>query len=112
SIVFLSCSPLLISRPRPPPSSPLFPYTTLFRSWSVTAAGHRFKDTCQVVARKALRTLCQIYEEEVADTPLRFFPPFQRDCHVWKIGKHTSELQSRFDLVCRLLLEKKKQREV
>jgi hypothetical protein len=51
--------------------------------WSVTAAGHRFKDTCQVVARKALRALCQIYEEEVADTPLRFFPPFQRDRPVW-----------------------------
>ena len=44
--------------------------------WSVTAGGHRFKDTCQVVARKALRALCQIYEEEVADTLLRFFPPF------------------------------------
>jgi hypothetical protein len=51
--------------------------------WSVTAAGHRFKGTCQVVARKALRTLCQLYEEEVADTPLRFFPPFQRDRPVW-----------------------------
>jgi hypothetical protein len=51
--------------------------------WSVTAAGHRFKDTCQVVALKALRALCQIYEEEVADTPLRFFPPFQRDRPVW-----------------------------
>jgi hypothetical protein len=36
--------------------------------WSVTATGHRFKDTCQVVARKALRALCQIYEEEVVDT--------------------------------------------
>jgi hypothetical protein len=51
--------------------------------WSVTTAGHRFKDTCQVVARKALRTLCQLYEEEVADTPLRLFPPFQRDRPVW-----------------------------
>jgi hypothetical protein len=51
--------------------------------WSVTAAGHRFRDTCQVVARKALRALCQIYEEEVADTPLRFFPPFQRNRPVW-----------------------------
>jgi hypothetical protein len=51
--------------------------------WSVTAAGHRFKDTCQVVARKALRALCQIYEEEVADTLLRFFLPFQRDRPVW-----------------------------
>jgi hypothetical protein len=51
--------------------------------WSVTAAGHRFKDTYQVVARKALRALCQIYEEEVADTSIRFFPPFQRDRQVW-----------------------------
>jgi hypothetical protein len=51
--------------------------------WSVTAAGHIFKDTCQVVTRKALRALCQIYEEEVADTPLSFFPPFQRDRPVW-----------------------------
>jgi hypothetical protein len=32
---------------------------------------------------KALRAMCQIYEEEVADTPLRFFPPFQRDRLVW-----------------------------
>jgi hypothetical protein len=51
--------------------------------WSVTTVGHRFRDTCQVVARKALRALCQIYEEEVADTRLRFFPPFQRDRPVW-----------------------------
>jgi hypothetical protein len=51
--------------------------------WSVTTAGHRFKDTCQVVALKALRVVCQIYKEEVADTPLRFFPPFQRDRPVW-----------------------------
>jgi hypothetical protein len=51
--------------------------------WSFTAAVHRFKDTYQVVAHKALRALCQIYEEEVADTPLRFFPPFQRDRPVW-----------------------------
>jgi hypothetical protein len=51
--------------------------------WSVTAAGHRFKDTCQVVARKALRALCQIYEEEVVDTLLLFFPPIQRNRLVW-----------------------------
>jgi hypothetical protein len=44
--------------------------------WSVAAAGRRFRDTYQVVARKALRALRQIYEEEVADTLLRFFPPF------------------------------------
>jgi hypothetical protein len=51
--------------------------------WSVTAAGHRFRDTCQVVAHKALRALCPIYEEEVADTPLRFFLHFQRNRPVW-----------------------------
>jgi hypothetical protein len=41
--------------------------------WSVTAAGHRFKDTYQVVARKALRALCQILSAL----------PFQRDRLVW-----------------------------
>jgi hypothetical protein len=51
--------------------------------WSVNAVGRRFRDTYRVVARKALRALCQIYEEEVVDTPLRFFPPFQRDHPVW-----------------------------
>jgi hypothetical protein len=61
--------------------------------WSVTAAGHRFKDTCQVVARKALRTLCQLYEEEVADTPLRFFPPFQINRPVWMARMHALEGQ-------------------
>jgi hypothetical protein len=60
--------------------------------WSVTAAGHRFKDTFQVVTRKALRALCQIYEE-VADTPLRFFPPFQRNHSVWMTRMHALEEQ-------------------
>jgi hypothetical protein len=59
--------------------------------WSVTAVGHRFKDTYQVVARKALRALCQIYEEEVVDTPLRFFPPFQRNRPVWMARMRTLE---------------------
>jgi hypothetical protein len=44
--------------------------------WSATATRYRFRDTYQVTARKALRSLCQIYEEEVSDTPLRFFLPF------------------------------------
>jgi hypothetical protein len=61
--------------------------------WSVTAAGHRFKDTCQVVARKALRALCQIYEEEVADTPLRFFLPFHRDRPAWMARMRALEEQ-------------------
>ena len=43
--------------------------------WSVTTSGHRFKDTCQVVARKALRVLCQIYEEVAR---LDSFRPFRK----------------------------------
>jgi hypothetical protein len=61
--------------------------------WSVTAARHRFKDTYQVVAHKALRALCQIYEEEVDDTPLRFFLPFQRVCPVWMATMRALEEQ-------------------
>jgi hypothetical protein len=44
----------------------------------VTATGFRFGDTYQVVARKALRHLCQIYEQPIARTPMRFFPPWTR----------------------------------
>jgi hypothetical protein len=61
--------------------------------WSLIATRHRFKDTCQVIARKALRALCQIYEEEVADTLLRFFPPFQRDRPVWMAMMRALERQ-------------------
>jgi hypothetical protein len=43
--------------------------------WVVSTTGFRFKDTYQVAARKALRYLCQIYETQIVDTPMRFFPP-------------------------------------
>src|SRR5262245_62994005 len=65
---------------RPPPRSTLFPYTTLFRS---RRAGHPW--------------LCQV-AEAVPDQPA-----LQR-----RSEEHTSELQSLRHLVCRLLLEKKK----
>jgi len=42
--------------------------------WRITASRHRFKDTYQVAARKALRALCQIYEEEVAEIPTLILP--------------------------------------
>src|SRR5438067_5242842 len=65
---------------RRPPRSTLFPYTTLFRSSSSSTTG----------------------------------PTMDRSRSCWRCARgirseeHTSELQSRFDLVCRLLLEKKK----
>src|SRR5690349_23603737 len=66
---------------RPPPRSTLFPYTTLFRSPS------RRHSKCRLRPARCTRRYVSGRSEE-----------------------HTSELQSRRDLVCRLLLEKKKQR--
>src|SRR2546422_6262241 len=84
---------------RRPPRSTLFPYTTLFRSPSIS---------CGLAARSASRTFSP------ATTALTFAPPllmtgFARSEHrIGRSEEHTSELQSRLHLVCRLLLEKKK----
>src|SRR5438309_6370420 len=69
---------------RRPPRSTLFPYTTLFRSFSSLALA--------------------------GDRPLLDHHRCRRDrpCHQGRSEEHTSELQSQFHLVCRLLLEKKK----
>src|SRR5438094_7694641 len=76
---------------RRPPRSTLFPYTTLFRSVHVEAIGSVGGDS----ARRYVRLL-----EEA-----RRFKLHHRS------EEHTSELQSPYDLVCRLLLEKKKMRQ-
>src|SRR5438067_6795803 len=81
---------------RRPPRSTLFPYTTLFRSHD--------RHHARVVAglMKLLR---------MTDTDLRNKRVLIReDLNVPRSEEHTSELQSRFDLVCRLLLEKKKKK--
>src|SRR5260370_2790944 len=67
---------------RRPPRSTLFPYTTLFRSVSVPSSlMERSSSKCFIFKRVAMR---------------------------WRSEEHTSELQSHLNLVCRLLLEKKK----
>src|SRR5437868_12053043 len=71
-----------------PPSSPLFPYTTLFRSDATQPTGDVPR------ARVEGGSLMQ-------NLGLHQRAAFRSE-------EHTSELQSRFDLVCRLLLEKKK----
>src|SRR5438067_9842955 len=73
---------------RRPPSSTLFPYTTLFRS-TLVHRRHEFRAAPASVARM---------QQHVAAGRMRS-------------EEHTSELQSRFELVCRLLLEKKKHQE-
>ena len=59
----------------------------------MTTTEFRFVDTDQVVARKALRHLCQIYEEPIARTPMRFFPPLEKNRRVWRA--HVEALQGR-----------------
>src|SRR3712207_7442168 len=82
---------------RPPPRSTLFPYTTLFRSVPPAARSlQRFLTTPDATAVLLDRS----------PRPDRHRPRVRVE--LWRSEEHTSELQSRQYLVCRLLLEKKK----
>src|SRR5437588_9800009 len=93
---------------RRPPRSTLFPYTTLFRSISAATgilrnyrkAKRKNPRTRVPYAKKLMLTTC--YGFEITDDLLRL--PVRSE-------EHTSELQSHSDLVCRLLLEKKKKKQ-
>src|SRR3712207_7888440 len=88
---------------RRPPRSTLFPYTTLFRSWIATVAGWdgRTRDDADAIRNKGSRTNA-VQVRHVS-------PRRARRRGLGRSEEHTSELQSRQYLVCRLLLEKKKQ---
>src|SRR5687768_17970500 len=77
---------------RRPPRSTLFPYTTLFRSWLRQLSLRRWS---------SLWICCFAWAER--------FPPCM--CSISRSEEHTSELQSRLHLVCRLLLEKKNKKQ-
>src|SRR2546421_9723211 len=94
---------------RRPPRSTLFPYTTLFRSLliahlaALTAAGLGLRHGCTSPRRR----VC--YSPDIGAGRCGWDErdnPMSED----RSEEHTSELQSRSDLVCRLLLEKKKTR--
>src|SRR2546428_4549548 len=74
---------------RRPPRSTLFPYTTLFRSVGLETLGEDYYERLALDYRARRDLLCRGVERQRSE-------------------EHTSELQSRSDLVCRLLLEKKK----
>src|SRR3712207_7337119 len=81
---------------RRPPRSTLFPYTTLFRSAERRRHLGRFDDPEAAAGAGA---------DE--DEPSPFAQRLYHDLHAVRSEEHTSELQSRQYLVCRLLLEKK-----
>src|SRR3712207_7881543 len=86
---------------RRPPRSTLFPYTTLFRSHPTAGRIEGERHARGDRGRRALRER-QGARGEVQRRPRRGRRPGRRS------EEHTSELQSRQYLVCRLLLEKKK----
>src|SRR5690606_41571317 len=100
---------------RPPPCSPLFPYTTLFRS-----AFGDFADRAERVAHGS-RVAGPVAHEEPVELELQHLlegggrgelghaaAALGKELNGARSEEHTSELQSRENLVCRLLLEKKK----
>src|SRR2546422_5610304 len=88
---------------RRPPRSTLFPYTTLFRSAQLlrlpTSLGYSFRTLLRGRGRRSAPSL-----------PSR--STHSRERAVGRSEEHTSELQSRLHLVCRLLLEKKKKKRI
>src|SRR5699024_12630251 len=88
--------------PPAPPSSTLFPYTTLFRSYS-------FRNPWNVgTAQRNAKGNPSGRLPQHSPEPERRHRCGRGPAHGRRSEEHTSELQSRFDLVCRLLLEKKK----
>src|SRR5689334_24327660 len=83
-----------------PPTSTLFPYTTLFRSARVTWCWSATTVTPRVSPRAHASTAAQTKFKHRLGFPIQ--PSSER-----RSEEHTSELQSQFHLVCRLLLEKK-----
>src|SRR3712207_8792905 len=93
---------------RRPPRSTLFPYTTLFRSWVI---GPEKRPLLKRSIRKHGlygMNFCSYLEPPTVKTFLTF--PHRYCTANLRSEEHTSELQSRQYLVCRLLLEKKKHR--
>src|SRR2546425_3633189 len=86
---------------RRPPRSTLFPYTTLFRSQQTTAMDEAILIT-QFIRNKCLRLWMD--GRGISKNDLQCFCAQRSE-------EHTSELQSLAYLVCRLLLEKKKEKE-
>jgi hypothetical protein len=59
-------------------------FSDITEAWNVTTTGFCFGNTYRVVAHKALRHLCQIYEEPITRTPMRLFPPLDKNRRVWR----------------------------
>src|SRR5256885_8798039 len=94
---------------RRPPRSTLFPYTTLFRSLRLNPGQPLTTQEMLDAFRKSSMDLNPKNAATILYTALSRNPKFERVAgKAWRSEEHTSELQSPCNLVCRLLLEKKK----
>src|SRR2546422_2887333 len=87
---------------RRPPRSTLFPYTTLFRSAILQPETRNVIDG-ETALGNLIELVGHVDAKRLKQLLVKFARPFQV-----RSEEHTSELQSRLHLVCRLLLEKKK----
>src|SRR5256885_12864793 len=91
---------------RRPPRSTLFPYTTLFRSIYIP-----LDDDDEVISGAERKTRAERERREAKKKvrqEVQKWEDFYRNSKKYRSEEHTSELQSPCNLVCRLLLEKKK----
>src|SRR5438093_9167023 len=96
-----------------PPRSTLFPYTTLFRSQSSVGRILQHNPISMVVYVLVIGLVCVLYVNLAssflpAEDQGYFITNIQLPVGATRSEEHTSELQSLTNLVCRLLLEKKK----
>src|SRR5207248_10255358 len=102
----------ILSLPRMrPPTSPLFPYTTLFRSLLLGNGDGTFQPphyTSLPNGETLLAAVGDFNADGNADFVCTYSNIYDADDPDNRSEEHTSELQSPYDLVCRLVLEKKK----
>src|SRR2546421_9630537 len=114
-VFFHSSSPLFLLfffflMIRRPPRSTLFPYTTLFRSLSLRRL-QRERRRMQMIFQDPYAALDpRMTVGQIIAEPIETFRLARGEQK--RSEEHTSELQSRSDLVCRLLLEKKKKKQI
>src|SRR5947208_11634716 len=91
-----------------PPRSTLFPYTTLFRSDFVRHRGAAVDDDHRAIAHASVRTSPPTTRSDPTSSAPSSAMSRATPRTTGRSEEHTSELQSPDQLVCRLLLEKKK----
>src|SRR5690606_39801602 len=102
-----SCFPSIVL---PPPRPPLFPYTTLFRSVEAAFTRARAAQAAWAATPPAerKRIMLRFHDLVIAGRDEAMDLMQAENGKTRRSEEHTSELQSRENLVCRLLLEKKK----